>query len=425
MVAESLSSYLGKSTGKGSLNLWTHNLNSIEFLDYSSNYFTGKAAKIGAGVRGFEVYEAASVENVIILGGDCPSVGLAGGFTQGGGHSCLSSLYGMGADQVLMWEVVTAQGQHLTATPEQNSDLYWALSGGGPGTYGVVISLTVRTHPPGLVGGASLGFASAGISNDTYWDAIAYWQSLQEGLVDAGTTSIVLVLTSGFQLVPFTAPGASVNETTMLLAPFTNYLTAHKISFSLNVTSLPFVDHYQKYLGPFPFGPFPTSQLTGGRLIPRSVVKNNNAALTTAFRNIVEDSTFYLSIISLNAGEPTRQRPVAPNAVLPAWRDALFTVIIISPWDFKGPLSAEIERVNLLTNVLEPSLKALTPGSGTYLNEANFQDPDWRRDFYGNNYDALRAIKAKYDHDDLFYATTAVGSDAWSVAADGRLCRTN
>lgn len=379
--------------------------------------------KIGAGVRGFEVYEAAAAQNLVVMGGDCPSVGLAGGFTQGGGHSSLSSLYGMGADQVLEWEVVTAQGQHLVATPKRNSDLYWALSGGGPGTYGVVISLTVRTHPSGFFGGASLGFTSTGISNDTYWDAIAYWQSLQASLVDAGTTTIAVVFASGFQLAPFTAPGASVNQTAKLLAPFTEYLTAHKISFSLSITSLPYLEHYEKYLGPFPFGANPTAQLTGGRLIPRSVVANNNAALTSAFRNIVEDSAFYLAIISLNAGHPARQGPVAPNAVLPAWRDALFTVITVSPWDFTGPPSAEVERLNYLTNVIEPSLRALTPGSGTYLNEANFRNPNWKQDFYGKNYGALRAIKAKYDLDNLFYATTAVGSDAWSVAADGRLCR--
>lgn len=416
---------MGKSTGKGSLGLWTHHLNSIEFLDYSSTYFTGKAAKIGAGVRAFEIYEAADAQGLFVLGGDCPAIGIAGGYTQGGGHSLLSSLYGLGADQVLEWEIVTAQGQHLISTPEQNSDLYWAFSGGGGGTYGVVISLVVRTHPRDIIGGAALAFPSAGIPNDTYWDAIAYWQSLQESLVDAGTTTIAVISPSSFIFNPFTAPGASVERTNELLAPFTDYLTAHNISFSLNVTSLPFVDHYQKYIGPFPFGFISAAQLTGGRLIPRSVVKHNNAALNSAFRKIVEDSPFAIAIIPLNVGHPTRQRPVAPNAVLPAWRDALFTVVILSIWNFTEPRSAAAERVDLLTDVLEPSLKALTPMSGTYLNEGNFRDPDWKQDFYGSNYDALRAIKAKYDRDDLFYAPTAVGSDAWSVAADGRLCRTN
>lgn len=416
---------MGKSIGKGSLSLWTHNLNSIEFLDYSTTYFTGKAAKVGAGVRAFEIYEAANELNLLVVGGDCPSMGLVGGYTQGGGHSFLSSLYGLGADQVLEWEVVTAQGQHLIANLKQNSDLYWALYGGGGGTYGVVISLVIRTHPSEVTGGASIAFSSAGVSNETYWDAVAYWQSLQENLVDLGITSLAIVYPSSFNVVPFNAPGASIERTTQLLAPFTKYLIVHNISYSLNVTSLPFVDHYQPYTGPFPFGSASTNQLIGGRLIPRSVVKHNNAALTSTFRKIVEDSPFIVVIIPLNVGNPTRQKPVIPNAVLPAWRDALFTVLILTDYNFTAPRSAAAEKVNLLTNVLEPSLKTFTPGSGTYLNEGNFQDPDWKQDFYGRNYDALRAIKAKYDRDDLFYAPTAVGSDAWSVAAEGRLCRAN
>lgn len=58
----------------------------------------------------------------------------------------MSSEYGLGADQVLEWEVVTANGDHIVATPSNNADMYWALSGGGPGTFGVVISMTVRAH---------------------------------------------------------------------------------------------------------------------------------------------------------------------------------------------------------------------------------------------------------------------------------------
>ena len=49
---------------------------------------------------------------------------------QGGGHSILSSAYGLAADQTLEFEVVTMQGEHIVASPTQNEDLYWALSGG-------------------------------------------------------------------------------------------------------------------------------------------------------------------------------------------------------------------------------------------------------------------------------------------------------
>ena len=318
---------------------------------------------------------------------------------------------------------MTAQGQHLIATPVQNSDLYWALSGGGPGTYGVVISLTVRAHPGGLFGSASLAFLTAGISKDTFWAAFAYWQTLTASFVDAGNTAVHIITASSFSIVPFTAPGASVVETTALLTPFTTYPTTYNINFSLNVTSLPFLDHYEKYLGPFPFGSYPTAQLVGGRLIPRSVVESNNAALISAFRNITEDSTFYLAVVSLNAGHPVRAAPVAPNSVLPAWRDALFSVIIPSPWDFTLPRSVEVEREAYLTHVVGPSLTQLTPGSGTYLNEANFLDPNWKQVLYEVNYEGLRAVKAKYDPADLFFASTAVGSDSWVLTAEERLCR--
>ena len=55
--------------------------------------------------------------------------------------------------------------------------------------------------------------------------------------------------------------------------------------------------------------------------------------------------------------------------------------------------------------------------------QADFRQPDWQKYFFGKNYPALQKIKAKYDPDDIFYALTAVGSEAWMQHKDGRLCR--
>ena len=67
----------------------------------------------------------------IVAGGS--TVGLAGGFSQGGGHSSYTSYYGLGADQVVRIYAVTANGKLVRADAEENEHLYWAFRGGGGG----------------------------------------------------------------------------------------------------------------------------------------------------------------------------------------------------------------------------------------------------------------------------------------------------
>lgn len=71
-------SYLGKSTGAGSLGLWMHHLKDIEIIDYSDAHYTGKAIKIGAGVQAGEAADAADAQGLVAIGGNSPTVGIAG-----------------------------------------------------------------------------------------------------------------------------------------------------------------------------------------------------------------------------------------------------------------------------------------------------------------------------------------------------------
>jgi hypothetical protein len=87
------------------------------------------------------------------------------------------------------------------------------------------------------------------------------------------------------------------------------------------------------------------------------------------------------------------------------------------------------QEVNILgqekvTNMFIPALAELTPDGAAYLNEADFRQPDFQQVFYGANYEKLLAIKRKYDPNDMFYGLTAVGSEAWRIEYDGRLCKT-
>jgi hypothetical protein len=111
-------------------------LGGFEFLpDYiqPGGLYRGPAARIGTGSQVIEINAKAALHNITLLGGTCATVATYGGWTAGGGHGTLSSKYGLGSDQILSLQVVTADGEVVTADPETNPDLFFALRGGGPG----------------------------------------------------------------------------------------------------------------------------------------------------------------------------------------------------------------------------------------------------------------------------------------------------
>ena len=320
-------SYLGKSTGAGGLSIWTHHLKGISFLNYTSTYYRGPAVKIGAGIQDAEAYAAADKQGVVFVGGDCATVGAAGGYTQGGGHSALSSKFGLAADQTLEWEVIDGSGQLIKASRTENSDLYWALSGGGGGTYGVVWSLTVKVHPAFPVTGAVLGFSAAANESDHFFEAIGYYHELLPGYSAAGGVAIAMVTKSSFLLTPLTFPNLGAAEVTTILQPFIDRLEHLGITYNLNVTEFPsFLAHYNALIEPNPTQLVQNAQY-GGRIIPLSVIENNNGGLTAAVRSITEGDAVFTSI-GLNVSSTVVGHVY--NAVFPSWRTAAMDVIVTS-----------------------------------------------------------------------------------------------
>jgi FAD/FMN-containing dehydrogenase len=96
----------GKASGKGALSIWTHYLKDKAYYPSykAANGYVGPAIKVGSGVQVWEAYEYAKSLGVTVVGGEAVTVGLGGGYTAGGGHSPLSSMYGLAADQVLAME---------------------------------------------------------------------------------------------------------------------------------------------------------------------------------------------------------------------------------------------------------------------------------------------------------------------------------
>ncbi|KAF7588051.1 hypothetical protein BBP40_006220 [Aspergillus hancockii] len=140
----------------------THLLNRIEYhsnlLANGSAAGSGPAVTIGAGVMHGDLF--------IVVEGECPTVGAAGGFLAGGGVSLLlSNVRGLAVDNVLEF-----QARELgTANHYRNQTFFWALRSGGDGTVGVVTQASLRVYPddPAVVSTVSI---SKRRTNELFWN---------------------------------------------------------------------------------------------------------------------------------------------------------------------------------------------------------------------------------------------------------------
>jgi len=234
----------------------------------------------------------------------------------------LSSRCGLAADQALEWEVIDGTGQFIRASRIENAGLFWALSGGGGGTYGVIWSLTSEAHPDIPVSRANLTFTNEGITAETFYKGVSAWHTALPEIVDAGAVALELVTSSFFSITPIIGPGISADQLKALLGSFTDSLSKLGITYIMEVKQFPgylsAVDTQEAPVG---------GQQTGSRLLPRSVIMGNSDGVNTAVRNITEDGAAWVAI-SLNVSKAVAGD--VDNAVLPAWRDVLLAMLILT-----------------------------------------------------------------------------------------------
>src|SRR6516165_1577628 len=116
-------------------------------------------AEAGALVRDLD--EATQRFGLATTSGGCPAVGIAG-FTLGGGEGILQPKYGAACDNLVSAHIVTVDGRQLEASEKANSDLFWAIRGGG-GNFGVVTAFEYQLHPVSDVLAGALTYPAARI----------------------------------------------------------------------------------------------------------------------------------------------------------------------------------------------------------------------------------------------------------------------
>ena len=173
----------------------------------------------------------------------------------------------------------------------------------------------------------------------------------------------------------------------------------------------------------------------GSRLFPRSNFEDPEseefAKTMKSIRSFVEDGGYTFHSVDYHPSHETAGYPGRNSAVNPHLRTAIMHATGFDTASY-GPETTPQQRIasHARLNEYVQKWRDASPGSGAYMNEADTAEPNFQESMYGNNYARLLEIKKEIDPWGVFYAVTAVGSDAWKVEANsgmptqqGRLCR--
>jgi FAD/FMN-containing dehydrogenase len=165
---------------------------------------TGRRAVAGPGLTWSEFDHETQAFGLAVTGGLVSSTGVAG-FTLGGGIGWLLRKHGLTCDNLLSADVVTADGQLVTASEREHPDLFWALRGGG-GNFGVVTSLEYRLHPVGpLVFAGPVFYAGEAAAR-----VLRGWRDLTATMPDELTTLANILIAPPLPFLPEAAHGQMV-----------------------------------------------------------------------------------------------------------------------------------------------------------------------------------------------------------------------
>jgi FAD/FMN-containing dehydrogenase len=145
-----------------------------------------RTARVQPGARWGDFDREAQLFGLATTGGEVSTTGVAG-FTLGGGMGILQRKYGLACDNLISVQVVTADGDVITASESEHADLFWAIRGGG-GNFGVVSSFEFQLHPVGPeVATATLFYAYEDGST-----VLRKWREFTEAASDEVTSQVLI-----------------------------------------------------------------------------------------------------------------------------------------------------------------------------------------------------------------------------------------
>ncbi len=448
--------YQGTSNAPDSLLIWTRRMNSVALHDdFVAQGCTGQrepqpAVSVGAGSLWADAYEAVTTRGGrYVQGGGCRTVGIAG-LVQGGGFGSWSKRYGTGAAGLLEAEIVTADGTARVVNECLHPDLFWAIKGGGGGTFGVVTRFTLKTHDlPEYFGAVATSIKAN--SDGAYRALIAQAMNFYAmNLFNAHWGEQFFFGRQNTLNINMLSQGLSRSQIESIWAPFFGWVRARKeYSFAGDLqvlvvparrfwdpvymnARLPGVALLDDRQGGLPYHAFwRDNRSEAGQLLhayksawlPASLLEpGQQSALVDA---IFESSRHWGLEFHFNkglaGGSPESIIAARDTSTNPHVLGAFALAIIASSGPpaypgMPGPgpdLVSARESAAHLAKAME-ELQKVAPGAGAYVNESDYFQPDWSTAFWGTNYPRLSAIKRRYDPSGLFFVRHGVGSEDWS-----------
>ncbi|PKY04641.1 FAD-binding domain-containing protein [Aspergillus campestris IBT 28561] len=422
--------YKGRSSAPDALALWTHKYQPAIRLDRS---FTpdgchnpvGGVITFGAGQQFEGIYEFAHAHGYRVVGGMSKTVGAAGGGLRGEG--ILTTTAGLGVDNVYQFQAVLPNGTYVTANRCQNQDIFFALRGGGGGTFGVIMEMSVAAHAeksmevftmdlPNSDPGNAEKLLAAVVASADRWASEGWGGYILPG----GRTEQPSTMVMATALLDHAAAGESV-QSLMTLTEEAG------MAREANLTSVSGFYEVAKGIldGKLLERSVSSGTVMSSRIIPREAFlgEDKQTRLTSILNDIRlagqrNDASQMLILMTAptvySQNLPASDEPDGPGAssVTPAWRNGLWHVIHVRSFDTVVTGPDVVREVFHDTHQAMNPLREFTPGGGAYQNEADVFEPDPVGAFWGEkNYERLMRIKASLDPGNLLTVHQGVGWD--------------
>lgn len=362
----------GQGTNNGGLVIDMLLMKGVEVIDKEKNL-----VKVAAGNTWGEVAQALKPYGLAISSGDTKSVGV-GGLTLGAGIGWMVRKVGLAIDNLRAAEIVTADGQVLNLSESENSDLFWAIRGGG-GNFGVVTSFTFEAHPTGKVWAGPIIYAFENIEG-----AIKGWRDCMRTAPEELTT-MLLVMGS---FPPGSPPALLVmtcfagEDEAQAKAAIDPLLKIGKVVQN-NVTLKDYAEVLEEAHPP-----------VGIKVVVNNVIVDdfNDEVIQTIAATFSDKGGPVLQIRSLG-GAINR---MSPEATAFAHRNS--EALVLCP-TFVSPTATATE----INEALRPWQSIAAAGNGSYVNFVSEEsDKGLNSNYPQATLERLRKIKKTYDPDNIF-----------------------